>query len=207
MEDRQDSCHEKAANNCRLFSVFISLDAQTIYVDRLDPDGNRQIMTTGTKVKIEGYPYTFKLVAFTRGGASQWSLVVNSDLFISDYSEMLIKLANDEVIHLWAGKVSVSTFTTPERYITFHYGSISTTYVDPAKEQNHYTSFFPLTEEQIALIEGHSIKKIRISLGPSYLEKDSGLRKLSSWLSKGSKVIKERMQNPMVGPKSITDGF
>lgn len=49
------------------FSVFISLDAQTIYVDRLDPDGNRQIMTTGTKVKIEGYPYTFKLVAFTRG--------------------------------------------------------------------------------------------------------------------------------------------
>ena len=24
------------------FSVFISLDAQTIYVDRLDPDGNRQ---------------------------------------------------------------------------------------------------------------------------------------------------------------------
>ena len=51
------------------FSVFISLDAQTIYVDRLDPDGKRQIMTTGTKVKIEGYPYTFKLVAFTRGGS------------------------------------------------------------------------------------------------------------------------------------------
>ena len=133
--------------------------------------------------------------------------MVNSDLFISDNSEMLIKLANEEVIHLWAGKVSVSTFTTPEHYITFHYGSISTTYVDPAKEQKYYTSFFPLTDEQLALIEGHSIKKIRISLGPSYLEKASGLRKLSSWLSKGSKVIKERVQNPMVSAKSITDGF
>ena len=190
-----------------LFAVSIALDAQVIQVDRLDPSGARQIMTTGTTVKIEGYPYTFKLVAFTKGGSSQWSLVVNSDLFISDNSEMLIKLANEEVIHLWAGKVSVSTFTTPEHYITFHYGSISTTYVDPAKEQNYYTSFFPLTDEQLALIEGHSIKKIRISLGPSYLEKASGLRKLSSWLSKGSKVIKERVQNPMVSPKSITDGF
>lgn len=189
------------------FSVFISLDAQTIYVDRLDPDGNRQIMTTGTTVKIEGYPYTFKLVAFTKEGSTLWSLSVNSEAFISDNSEMLLKLDNDEIVHLWTGKVSVSTYTTPEHYMTFHFGSISTTYVDPAKEQNYYTSFFPLTEEQLALIEGHSIKKIRISLGPSYLEKASGLRKLSSWLSKGSKVIKERMQNPMVSPKSITDGF
>ena len=172
-----------------LFAVSIALDAQVIYVDRLDPSGNRQIMTTGTTVKIEGYPYTFKLVAFTKEGLTLWSLSVNSEAFI------------------WTGKVSVSTYTTPEHHMTFNFGSISTTYVDPAKEQNYYTSLFPLTDEQLALIESHSIKKIRISLGPSYLEKGSGLKKLSSWLSKGSKVIKERMQIPMVGPKSITDGF
>ena len=190
-----------------LFAVSIALDAQVIYVDRLDPSGNRQIMTTGTTVKIEGYPYTFKLVAFTKEGLTLWSLSVNSEAFISDNSEMLLKLDNDEIVHLWTGKVSVSTYTTPEHHMTFNFGSISTTYVDPAKEQNYYTSLFPLTDEQLALIESHSIKKIRISLGPSYLEKGSGLKKLSSWLSKGSKVIKERMQIPMVGPKSITDGF
>ena len=190
-----------------LVAVSIALDAQVIQVDRLDPSGARQIMTTGTSVKIEGYPYTFKLVAFTKGDSSLWSLSVNSEAFISDNSEMLLKLDNDEIVHLWAGKVSVSTYSTPEHYITFHFGSISTTYVDPVQEKNYYTSFFPLTDEQLALLERHAIKKIRISLGPSYLEKGSGLRKLSSWLSKGSRVIKERMQNPMVGPKSITDGF
>lgn len=128
-----------------LFAVSIALDAQVIQVDRLDPSGSRQIMTTGTSVKIEGYPYTFKLVAFTKGDSSLWSLSVNSDAFISDNSEMLFKLDNDEIVHLWAGKVSVSTYSTPEHYITIHLGSISTTYVDPVKEQNYYTSFFPLT--------------------------------------------------------------
>lgn len=190
-----------------VLGISTVLQAQSIFIDRLEVNGLRQIMTTGTKVDIDGGKYDFTLKAFFGEGASFWGLVVSSELFISEDTELLIKLDNDEVIHLHADNVQLSATTTPDHYTTFHFGGISETFIEPRTERDYFISIFALSEDQVSLLENQAIKKMRISLGPSYLEKTSGLKKLSRWLSKSVTLIRERKQKPLGVHKSITDGF
>lgn len=183
------------------------LQAQSIFIDRLEPNGLRQIMATGTNVDIGGGQYSLTLKAYTGGGEVFWGLVVSSELFISEATELLMKLDNNEIIHLHADKVSVSTTSKPSHFTTYSYGGISKTYVHPQEDKDYYMTIFNLDDKQVALLEKHAIKKVRISIGQSYLEKASGLKTLSRSLSKSATMIRDQMQKPMMSPKSITDGF
>lgn len=188
-------------------TLSIILRAQSIYADQIIPNGLRQISCTGTEIEIAGGKYTFFLTAATGDGGSIWGMLVGSELFIAEDAELLMKFDNDEVIHLHADQVNVSALTTPEHYITYHNGGISETYVEPSRDRDYYVSIFKLSEDQVSLLENHTVKKIRISLGRTYLEETSGLKKLSRGLSKSVKLIRERMSRPMVSSSSITEGF
>ena len=190
-----------------VLGISTVLQAQSIFIDRLEVNGLRRIMATGTKVDIDGGKYDFTLKAYFGEGASFWGLAVSSDLFISEDTELLIKLDNDEVIHLHADNAQSSATTTPEHYTTYHFGGISETFIEPGTERDYYISIFALSEDQVSLLENQAIKKMRISLGSSYLEKSSGLKKLSRWISKSVALIRERSQRPLGVHKSITDGF
>ena len=189
------------------FTISTALYAQAISADRLLPNGLRSISTTGIIVDVSGGKYTFSLNAATGEDGELWGVIVGSDIFMTDNAELLMKLDNDEIIHLVADHVNVSALTTPDHYTTYHIGGISETYVEPGREKDYYVSIYKLSEEQIALLESHAIKKMRISLGQSYLEKASGLKKLSRWLSKSATLIRERMQKPQGIHKGITEGF
>ena len=190
-----------------LFIISVALYAQVITGDYVIPNGLRSISTTGIIVDIGGSKYTFSLNAATGEGGEIWGLTVGSDIFIAENAELLMKLDNDEVIHLHADQVNVSALTTPEHYTTYHIGGISETYVEPGRERDYYVSIFRLSEDQVSLLKDHAIKKLRISQGQSYLEKSSGLKKLSRWLSKSYALIRERRQTSFGGKNSITDGF
>lgn len=192
-----------------LFVITIStaLYAQAVSADLLTPNGYRQISATGIMVDISGGKYTFSLNAATGEGGELWGLTVGSDYYMSENAELLIKLDDDEIIHLVADRVNVSTLSTPEHYTTYSIGGISETYVEPSRERNYYVSIFRLSNEQVSLLKSHSIKKMRISLGQSYLEKASGLKKLSRWLSNSVTLIRERIQKPEGSHGSITEGF
>ena len=110
-------------------------------------------------------------------------------------------------IHLHADNVQSSAMTTPDHYTTYHFGRVSETFIEPGTERDYYISIFALSEDQVSLLENQAIKKMHISLGHSYLEKPSGLKKLSRWLSKSATLIRERSQKPLGVHKSITDGF
>ena len=187
--------------------VSTTLHAQAISVDHLIPNGLRQISATGIKVDISGCKYTFALNAAVGERGELWGLVVGSDYHMDENTELLMRLDNDEIIHLSADRVNASTRTTPEHYTTYTFGGISETYVEPEEERAYFVSIFTLTDNQVSLLEDHSIKKMRISLGQSYLEKASGLKKMSRWLSKSAMMIRDRIQRPMKSPTSITDGF
>ena len=189
------------------FTISTALYAQAISADRLLPNGLRSISTTGIIVDVSGGKYTFSLNAATGEDGELWGLIVGSDIFMTDNAELLMKLDNDQIIHLVADHVNVSALTTPDHYTTYHIGGISETYVEPGREKDYYVSIYKLSEEQLSLLESHDIKKMRISLGQSYLEKASGLKKLSKWISKSATLIRDRMQKPSAGAKSITEGF
>lgn len=189
------------------FTISTALYAQAISADRLLPNGLRSISTTGIIVDVSGGKYTFSLNAATGEDGELWGVIVGSDIFMTDNAELLMKLDNDEIILLVADHVNVSALTTPDHYTTYHIGGISETYVEPGREKDYYVSIYKLSEEQVLLLESHDIKKMRISLGQSYLEKASGLKKLSRWLSKSAALIRDRMQKPSAVPKSITEGF
>lgn len=190
-----------------VFTISTALYAQSISADHLIPNGLRSISTTGIMVDVSGGKYTFLLNAVTGEDGELWGLIVGSDIFMTDTVELLMKLDNDEIIHLVADRVNVSALNTPDHYTTYHFGGISETYVEPSREKDYYVSIYKLSVEQVSLLESHVIKKMRISVGQSYLEKAFGLKKLSRWLSKSVTLIRDRMQKPSAGPKSILEGF
>ena len=191
-----------------LFSAFsIAASAQSVYSDRISLDGRQMITSSGTKVDIGGNQYTIFVAASTSDNAPQWALLVGSELFMSDDTQVLIKLDNDEIIHLLAEKVSISSLSSPDRYTTYHFGGVSETYLDPGTKRDYYNSIFWVTDEHLFLLENHKIKKIRISLGSTYLEKASGLKKMSRELSRSIKAIRSRMTKPSNSLQNFTEGF
>ncbi len=192
-----------------IFVLTISsvLHAQAISADQLIPSGLRSISTTGITVDIGGGNYRLSLNAASGEGEELWGLVVGSDYYMAENTELLMKMDNYEIIHLVADRVNVSALTTPDHFTTYHIGGISETFVEPGGERDYYVSIFRLSDDQVSLLEDHAIKKMRISLGQSYLEKSSGLKRLSRWLSKSVSLIRERRLKPLGDHKSITDGF
>ena len=129
------------------FTISTALYAQVISADRLLPNGLRSISTTGIIVDVSGGKYTFSLNAATGEDGELWGLIVGSDIFMTDNAELLMKLDNDEIIHLVANRVNVSALTTPDHYSTYHIGEISETYVEPGREKDYYVSIYKLSEE------------------------------------------------------------
>lgn len=189
-----------------IIAIFwtISSFCQTIVIDRIEPDGERQIMSSETYVKIGGVPYAFNLKAYFGDKGTTWALVSTSEIFASEGGLMLIKLKDGTVIQLHVNNVKQLEGQT--HLTTYHYDYYSETYVTPAKDNGRFVSLYPMDGEQIYSIQNQGIKKIRIAVGQNYIEQNSGLNKLSRWLSGSFKLIQEQSQKT-VHHKDIKEGF
>lgn len=189
-----------------IIAIFwtISSFCQTIVIDRIEPDGERQIMSSETYVKIGGVPYAFNLKAYFGDKGTTWALVSTSEIFASEGGLMLIKLKDGTVIQLHVNNVKQLEGQT--HLTTYHYDYYSETYVTPAKDNGRFVSLYPMDGEQIYSIQNQGIKKIRIAVGQNYIEQNSGLNKLSRWLSGSFKLIQEQSQKT-VHHKDIKECF
>lgn len=183
----------------------ISSFCQAIVIDRIEPDGERQIMTSETYVKIGGVPYAFNLKAYFGDKGTTWALVSTSEIFASEGDLMLIKLKDGTVLQLHVN--NVKQLEGQIHLTTYHYDYYSETYVTPSKDNSRFVSLYPMDGEQIYSLQNQGIKKIRIAVGQNYLEQRSRLKKLSKWLSGSIKMIQEQSQKPVLTSNDIKEGF
>ena len=80
--------------------IFIDLKAQKISVDRIEADGTNQIMTNTEDFVIGGTKYSFGMKVFESSFSKEWFLLISSFLYISDYTNVLLKLGNGDIVYL-----------------------------------------------------------------------------------------------------------
>lgn len=192
----------------RLFLLFAwafcasVVDAQKISVDRIESDGKHQIMTETKDYSIDGAKYSFGMKVFEGEYSKVWCLLISSYYYIPDVAEVLLKLGNGETIYLSCNYVNVGKVTMPGYGFTIgNYTSIS-----PSRDVDYYSSIYDITPEEIDKIEEHGIKKIRISNGTSYRDKEFHGNSLGKYLVKCRKKIRERLDNPLKR-KGLFDDF
>ena len=114
----------------------------------------------------------------------------------------MLKLGNDDLIYLSCNNVHVGQITTPSYGIPI--GSI--TYISPSEEVDYYSSIYELKPSDLDKIDNFGIKKIRISSGTSYRDKEFSSNSLGKFLKKCRKKIRERLDNP-IEKKGLFDDF
>lgn len=191
----------------RIFIIFacmltISVYAQKVSLDRIESDGKHQIMTSSKDFSIEGAKYSFCMKVFEGFYTTDWCLLISSYNYISDHAEVLLKLGNGELMYLPCNNVNKGKVSTPGYGIPI--GTI--TYITPSKEVDYYSSLYALSTEQIDKIAMYGIRKIRISTGTAYRDKEFPGNSLGKFLVKCCKKIQERLDNPQK-KKSLYDDF
>ena len=93
--------------------TLISLNAQSISVDRIEEDGKRQIMTETKSFYINQSKFHIGLKAFVDQDSEDWLLLISSYHYLSEDTEVLLKLGNGEIIYLPVNNVRVSKVNSP----------------------------------------------------------------------------------------------
>ena len=169
--------------------VATSVYAQKISVDRIEEDGRHQIMTTSKEFSIDGAKYNFGMKIYEGIFSTDWCLLISSFNYISESTEVLLKLGNGELIYLPCNNVHTGNVTMPGYGVTIgNYTSIS-----PSRSVEYYSSIYELTPEKIDKIAEYGIKKIRISTGTEYRDKEFSGNPLGKFLVKCRKSIQERL--------------
>lgn len=175
--------------------------SQKVFVDRLEKDGCRQIMTKTKKIKIGNDKYRIGLKVFKETTHEDWYLLVSSDNCIPDDAQLLIRFIDDEVIHLYVNNVNIGDITHPAYTMrTSSYSAV--TY--PSYTSKYYSSLFVLDNELMDKLSEKGIKKIRITSCTSYNESDfsymsiiledySGYSKIGNYIKKARKNIQNRL--------------
>lgn len=141
--------------------LFSSCSTLMISVDRIEHNGDRQVMSETKSVNIEGASYSIGLKAYQNPYTLNidWLLLVSSFYYIPDDGAVLLKLGNHETICLPVNNRNVGEVNMPS------YGT-STSY-----KRDYYSSVYSLSEKDLANIAQHGILKIRISSKNVYRER------------------------------------
>lgn len=183
-------------------AICMNMPAQKISVDRIENDGRRQIMTSSKNYSFDGAKYSICMKVYESSYRIDWCLLISSYFYIPSSAEILLKLGNDELIYLPCNNVHIGQVTTPGYGIPI--GSI--TYISPSIEVDYYSSIYDLKPSDLDKIEEYGIKKIRISSGTAYRDKEFSNNTLGKFLKKCRKKIQERLDNPL-RKKGLFDDF
>jgi hypothetical protein len=181
---------------------FINLNAQQISIDRMENDGKHQIMTESKNFSIDGIRFQIGMKVYETSYTKDWVLLISSYNYISNSTEVLLKLGNDEVIYLPVNNVNIGKVTMSGYGVTI--GSITS--ISPARQVNYYSSVYELKEEDMNKIDTYGITKIRISNGVEYLDKTYKNNSLGKFLTKCRKNINKRLEHPLKS-KNLFDDF
>lgn len=190
---------------CIVLALFVTatcINAQNISVDQTDEDGIRQIMTQTKAFSIDQSEFNIGLKAFIDQDSEDWLLLISSYLYLSKDTEVLLKLGNDEVIHLKVNNVHVGQVNSPTYAVT---NDFVTTIYEPVKK-NLYLSTYVLTESDMDKIDLHGIVKIRISLADGFRDKVYRNNTLGKHLTKSRSVINNLIKEPN-STKDLYQGF
>ncbi len=182
--------------------LAISAYSQKVSVDRIESDGRHQIMTSSKKYSIDGTKYSFTLKVYEDINDIDWCILISSFSYIPSSAEVLLKLGNDELIYLPCNNVNVGKVTTPGYGVPI--GNM--TYISPSKDVDYYSSIYSIKPSELDAIAEYGIKKIRISTGNAYRDKEFSGNSLGKFLKKCRKRIQERLNNPLK-QKGLFDDF
>lgn len=187
-----------------LFTYILatSVYAQKVSTDRIESDGRHQIMTTSKCFSIDGVRYKFCMKIFEGTYSSDWCLLISSFHYIPESAEVLLKLGNGDIMYLPCNNVNVGNVTIPGYGITI--GGITS--ISPSSDVKYYSSLYELSLEKINEIAKYGIKKIRISTGTTFRDKEFSRNSLGKFLVKCHKNIQERLDNPLER-KGLFDDF
>lgn len=182
--------------------TLININAQNISIDQTGEDGIRQIMTQTKAFSIDQSEFNIGLEAFVQQDSKHWFLNIASYLYLSQDNEVLLKLGNDEVIHLKVNNVHVAQVNSPTYAIT---NDFVTTIYEPVKI-NLYSSTYVLTESDMDKIDLHGIAKIRISLSDGFRDKVYINNTLGKYITKSRSIINNLIKEPN-STKDLYQGF
>ena len=168
----------------------LSVNAQSISVDRIESDGRHQIMTSTKDYKIGGIKYSFGLKIYEDRYDTDWLLLVGSFNTIPDNTIILLKLKNGDVIELPVNNVHTGDITLPG-YV-YNIGKIG--YVSPSSSATYYSSVYVISPADLIRIETHGIEKIRIGNSIQFVDKEWSNNSLGKYLTKCRKKILERLE-------------
>ena len=184
-----------------LFTMSINISAQKVYYDRIEKDGSHRVMTTGEDFKIGGKKFSFALSAQVSQNDSVWVLIVSSYEYISSSAEILLKLGDDENVHLKCFLVNRGEIKKPGYGVII--GNIY--FEEESKNVDHYSSTYLIKPEEIDRIVNLGINKIRISTGEGLRDKVFRNNNLGKYLAKCKNLILESFNHPH--NTDIYDGF
>ncbi len=184
----------------------LSVDAQSISVDRIESDGRHQIMTSTKDYKIGGIKYSFGLKIYEDRYDTNWLLLVSSFNTIPDNTIILMKLKDGDIIELPVNNVHTGDITLPG-YV-YNIGKIG--YVSPSSSATYYSSVYVISPADLIRIETHGIEKIRIGNSVQFVDKEWSNNALGKYLTKCRKKILERLEkskNKNKESRSFYDDF
>lgn len=175
-----------------LFLFFSIQDAfsQKVNTDRILADGTHQIVTESEDYSVGWKYFYFCLRAMESRNSLRYELVVSSQSYIPENVEILLKLGNEEVIHLKALYVNRSD----EVSVDIH---------DDWGFRNASIYDFPV--EYLEKIVEYGIKKIRISDGIEFKDREFRRNGLGKYLTNCYKNIQECLNKPL--NKDLYDDF
>lgn len=189
---------------CLISGLFVS--AQSISVDRMEPDGKHQIMASTKDFKIGGIKYSIGLKLYEDEYNTDWLLLVSSFNTIPDNTVILLKLYDGEVIELPVNNVHTGDVTFPG-YV-YNIGKIG--YVSQSSSATYYSSVYVISPADLIRIETHGIEKIRIGNNIQFVDKEWSNNSLGKYLTKCRKKILERLEkskNKSKESRSFYDDF
>lgn len=179
-----------------LFScIFVSsIYAQKVCVDRIEEDGSRMIMTTSKDVVIDWKMFYFGIKIYKGYNNIDWCLLISSHHFISESTEVLLKLGNKEIMYLPCNNVHTKNVATPVSAITYDVSFVHLTTIYPSDSIRYYTSIYDISPEIIDKIKKYGLSKIRISSGTQYYDQEfSSENRLGNFLVRCRNNIQKRL--------------
>ena len=173
-----------------LLLLCVQSYAQKVRIDRVEADGTHHVMTSPKKVKFGKGKYNFSLAYYQKEDSVSWRLVISSYTFISESSEILIKLGNDSIINLKCSFVNEGSIKDATYGI---YLGAGITYYTPETEKTYYTSVFEIPSKSLDDLDYWVITKIRFFTGTDYYDKKIYDDEFGKFIAKSRKNIQKRI--------------
>ena len=176
---------------------------QSVETSEIDSCGVCHVKTSSRSFVIGNKKFDTGLFCLADNSKS-WAIVMLPNEKFSTDVEMLMRLGNDELIHLHAFRIEGKI--QKKGYISYVYGDIIWT--EPYNHEEKYTKlYFYVTEEQLDKIKKSGIRKLRISDGSKFYDKKFGFNELGLYLEKCYHLINSNLKQLRQERKEITEGF